>query len=429
MKKISKSRYFAVLILKEVLEDGKWANKLLTYYSFKLNDLDTSFLTILVNGTVKFRLFEDWVLLSFISKRKFSNLTPWIRTILRLGVYQIYFLESVPSYAVVNESVELAKRFGHRGTAGLVNAVLKKIILEKPWPDEIWIKYSHPEWLYKKLYEIFGRDMVRRVMQHNNAAPRIFVRVNTLKIEQQEFEKLLRSAGIQFKKLDFPPVTYMLDKLPHLSGIPEEVYYVQDLSSQVVPYLVNPRNGDYVLDMAGAPGGKITHVYQMNPRINAYSVELHLSRAKEIKRLSKRLDAKIHVINGDSTYIDFKRKFDRILLDAPCSGLGTLRRHAELRWRMRPERIDELVQIQKSLIENAARLVKAGGVIVYSTCTIIPEENEKIVEWFLERHPEFILEKAEDFIPPEFTKGDYLFVNGLKWSSDFSFAARLKKKL
>lgn len=413
--------------MKEVLEDGRWANRLLTYYSFKLNHQDASFLTILVNGTVKFRLFEDWVLLHYVPEKKFKKLTPWIRTILRMGVYQLYFLEGVPDYALVNESVELAKRFGHRGTAGLVNAVLKKVLKEKPKPDEIWIKHSHPSWLYKKLIEIFGRDTAEEVMQHNNEAPQIFVRVNTLKINPREFEELLISKGVEFKKFDFPPVTYRLSKLPHLVDIPDEFYLVQDLSSQVIPYLVASRNGDYVLDMAGAPGGKITHIYQMNPQIKAFSVELHLSRAKEIRKLSERLGAQIHVVNGDSTYIYFNRKFDCILLDAPCSGLGTLRRNAELRWRMRPERIDELTEIQRALIENAARLVKKGGAIVYSTCTIMPEENQGIIEWFLERHPEFILEDAGIYIPPEFTERRFLFVNGLKRSSDFSFAARLKK--
>ncbi len=413
--------------MKEVLEDGRWANKLLTYYSFKLNHQDVGFLTILVNGTVKFRLFADWALLNYIPEKRFKKLTPWIRTILRMGVYQLYFLENVPDYAVVNESVELAKRFGHRGTAGLVNAVLKKILREKPEPDEIWIKYSHPRWLYERLVQIFGNDTAEKIMQHNNEAPQIFVRVNTLKIDPDEFEELLTSKGVEFKKFDFPPVTYWLSKLPHLVGIHDEFYLVQDLSSQVIPYLVAPHDGDYVLDMAGAPGGKITHVFQINPQIKAYSVELHLSRAKEIKKLSKRLGARIHVINGDSTYIDFKRRFDRILLDAPCSGLGTLRRHAELRWRMRPERIEELNKIQMALIENATRLVRKGGVIVYSTCTIIPEENQGVVQWFLERHPEFMLEDAGKFIPQEFTDGEYIFVNGIKNSSDFSFAARLKK--
>jgi len=427
LKRYSKSRYYAVLILKQVLEDGRWANKLLTYYSFKLNHQDAGLLTILVNGTVKFRLFEDWVLYKYIPKKKLERLTPWIRTVLRMGVYQLYFLESVPDYAVVNESVELAKRFGHRGTAGLVNAVLKTILREKPRPDEIWVKYSHPRWLYERLVQIFGNDTAEKVMQHNNEAPQIFVRVNTLKIPPNKFEELLISKGVEFKKFDFPPVTYRLSKLPHLVGIPDEFYLVQDLSSQVIPYLVAPQGVDYVLDMAGAPGAKITHIFQINHQIKAYSVELHFSRAKEIKRLSKRLGAMIHVINGDSTYIDFNIKFHRILLDTPCSGLGTLRRHAELRWRMRPERIEELNKIQMALLENAARLVRKDGVIVYSTCTIIPQENQGVVQWFLERHSEFTLEDAKEFIPHKFTDGKYLFVNGLKHSSDFSFAARLKK--
>ncbi len=419
----SRVRYYAVLILKEVLEEGRWANKLLVYYSFRVKPESVPLLSALVNGTVKYKLFTDWVLEKYLGKKKFAKLTPWIRTILRMGVFQLYFLENVPEYAVVNESVELAKRFGHRGTAGLVNAVLKRVARERIYPDEVWIRYSHPEWLYKKLVEIFGDDKAVQVMEHNNLPARTFLRVNTLRASREKFESMLT----EFERFEFPPFAYRVDKLPHLLGIPEEYYYVQDLSSQTVPHLLAPEPGDLVLDMTGAPGGKITYAYQLEPTINAVSVEIHLSRAKEIKRLSGRLGTKIYVVNGDSTYIGFKRKFDKILLDAPCSGLGTLRRHAELRWRMSQERINELVKLQKRLMENAATLVKDGGVIVYSTCTITKEENEGIIEWFLAKHPDFELEGAADFIPSEFTRGKFLFVDGTLHDSDFSFAARLRK--
>jgi len=425
LRKYSKVRYYAILVVKEVLEEGRWANKLLTYYSFKLKPDEVPFLSILVNGTVKYKLFSDWVLKNYIKSEKFEKLTPWIRTVLRMGVYQIYFLHKVPDYAAVGESVELAKRFGHRGTAGLVNAVLKNIARERPWPEEVWIRHSHPLWLYDLLRETFGNGKALRIMEHNNKPPEIFVRVNTLKIERERFENLLTEMGVKFRRFPFPPVTYHLEKLPHLVGLSEEFYYVQDLSSQVIPYLLDPEGR--ILDMAGAPGGKISHVYQLNPDVFAVSVELHLSRAKEMKRLSERLGAGVYVINGDSTYISFRSGFDRILLDAPCSGLGTLRRHAELRWRMRPERITELVEIQKKLLKNAVTLLKPGGVLLYSTCTITREENEGVVNWFLENFKDFRLERAEDFIPVEFTDRGFIFVDGTNYGSDFSFGARFRR--
>ncbi len=425
MKKYSKARYYAVLILKEVLENGRWANKLLTYYSFRLKSNEVNLLSALVNGTVKQKLFADWVLKNYVKPEKFEKLTPWIRTILRMGVYQLYFLDRVPPYAVINESVELAKRFGHRGTAGLVNAVLKNINRDRIQPDSIWIKLSHPEWLYRLLVEKFGEEKAIKIMEHNNMPPLIFVRVNTLKISPESFENLLQKMGVGYRRFSFPPVTFQLEELPHLAGIPDELYYVQDLSSQVIPYLLEPSG--WVLDMAGAPGGKISHSYQLNPEILAISVELHLSRAKEIKRLAGRLGARIHVVNGDSTYISFKSQFDRILLDAPCSGLGTLRRHAELRWRMRPERIKELVEIQKKLLENAVNLLKPGGILVYSTCTITTEENEGIVRWFTERFKGFSLEPAVEHIPQKFTDNGFLFVDGVEFGSDFSFGVRFRR--
>ncbi len=262
-------------------------------------------------------------------------------------------------------------------------------------------------------------------MEHNNRPPEIFVRINTLKTTPEKFEELLKEKGVKFRKFSFPPVTYWLDKLPHIAGIPDEFYYVQDLSSQVIPYLLEPEGK--ILDMAGAPGGKISHAYQLNPEIFAVSVEIHLSRAKEMKRLTERLGAMIHVVNGDSTYISFKTRFDRILLDAPCSGLGTLRRHAELRWRMRPERITELVEIQKKLLRNATNLIKPGGILLYSTCTITREENDEIARWFLENFREFRLEPAENFLPENFTRDGFLLVDGTEFESDFSFGVRFRR--
>ena len=426
---VTRVRKVALKIIMASLEEGRWANKLLVPNLFEIEDpRDQKLLTELVYGTIKMKLRLDWTIQRYLKKHRLEDLTPPIRNILRLSAYQILFMR-IPHYAAVSEGVKLARRFGHRGTASLVNAVLRRIADEKPVPKEPWVLHSHPEWLYRRWLELWGEERAVQIMQHNNTPAPIYIRVNTLKTTVDAVIKSLEVKGIGFEKVDFPPEAIKVARAPQLIGLPESFYYVQDRSSQMIAHLMSPKPGWTVYDLAAAPGGKITHIAAlMGDEGHIKAVELHRSRALEMKKVIERLGiGSIEVVVGDGSSIMFDRKADGVLTDVPCSGLGTLRRRPELRWRMRPDRIPELAKIQKAILENAAANTRIGGIIVYSTCTIEPTENQFQIENFLREHPEFRLEPAQDYVPPEYTQDGYLFVDGVTHDCDFMFGARLRK--
>ncbi len=426
---VTRVRLFALRIVMSALEEGRWANKLIVPFLFKLEDSrDQRLLTELVYGTIKMKLRLDWSIARHLKNREIMQLTPPIRNVLRLGAYQLLF-SRIPAYAAISESVKLARMFGHRGTASLVNAVLRHVAEDESEPDEPWIRYSHPEWLFQRLKTIGGEDWAVKVMRHNNTPAPIYIRVNTMAIEVSSMLEKLEDMGVAFRKPNFPPETVRLSRAPQLIDLDERLYYVQDRASQVVAHLMAPHRGWRIYDLAAAPGGKITHIAAlMQDSGEIIAVELHESRAKEMEKVVRRLGlSSIKVVAGDGSSMVFEKPADAILADVPCSGLGTLRRRPELRWRMRPDRIPELVKIQRSLLENAARNLKTGGILIYSTCTIEPEENHNQIRQFLEMHPEFEIEPAGDFIPSEFTDGEFMFVDGIVHDCDFMFAARLRK--
>jgi 16S rRNA (cytosine967-C5)-methyltransferase len=419
----------ALLIIVSVLEEGKWANKLLIPSLFRLNNReDRALLTELVYGTIKMKLYLDWVLNKILINYRMEDLTPWIRNILRLTAYEILFTR-IPPYASVSEGVKLAKRYGHRGTASLVNAVLRRLDRERPQPDEPWIRYSHPEWLYRRWIERWGEERTIQIMEHNNKPPLIYIRVNTLLTSKGDVISFLEEKGVEYRDIPFPDETLRVSIPPQDLDLPLHWYYAQDLSSQVVSYLLSPSPGDLIYDFASAPGGKSTHLASlMKNRGFILGLEYYQSRARDLMENVKRMGAEIiRVVIGDSRKIILRKKADKILLDVPCSGLGTLRRRPELRWRMKEERIGELQTLEWEILENASQYLKKGGILVYATCTTEPEENEEQIKKFLQRNRDFEIECAQNFIPEQFTESPFLKVDGVKHDCDFSFAARLKR--
>jgi len=419
----------ALLIIVAVLEEGKWANKLLIPALFRLEKKeDRSLLTELVYGTIKMKLYLDWVISKFLKGYKINDLTPWIRNILRLSTYQILFT-NIPPYASISEGVKLAKKFGHKGTAALVNALLRKIEKEKPKPDKLWIHHSHPEWLFKRWVSRFGKEKTVKIMRHNNRPPSIYIRVNTLLVSKEDVITFLENKCVEYKDISFPEETLKINVPPQDVNLPVEWYYVQDLSSQVVSYLLNPFPGDIVYDFAAAPGGKATHLAAiMKNRGFILGMEYHFSRAIELLDNLNRMGTRIvKVVVGDARDIVLKKKANKILLDVPCSGLGTLRKRPELRWRMQEKRIEELKILEEEILENASQYLEKKGVLVYATCTTEPEENEEQIRKFLEKHREFEIEDARNFIPTQFIENSFLKVDGVGNDCDFAFAVRLKK--
>ncbi len=427
--KPTRVRTIALKIVLASLEEGRWANRMLVPNLFQLEDpRDQKLLTEIVYGTIKMRLRLDWTINRFLMKRTIDELTPYIRNILRISAYQLLFTR-IPPYAAISEGVKLARRFGHRGTAALVNAVLRRISENRPVPSEPWILHSHPKWMFLRWKELWGEEMAVKIMMHNNTPAPIYIRINTLKIGVHDVLRILSDKNVDFQKEYFPPEAVRIARAPQLIGLSKGLYYVQDKSSQTVAYLMSHEPDWLVYDFAAAPGGKISHIAAlMGDGGRIIAVEIHRSRAEEMEKVMARLGVKsVKVVVGNSGKIRFDELADAVLADVPCSGLGTLRRRAELRWRMRPDRIPELARIQRSILENAARHVKVGGVIIYTTCTIEPRENNIQIEEFLNEHRNFELVPAEKYIPREFTKGPYMMIDGAEHDCDYMFGARLRR--
>lgn len=412
----------------------------------RLDERDRAFATELVNGTLRWRGRIDWVLQQFL-RRDLSTLTPWIRNILRLGVYQILMLNAVPAAAATHEAVELAKRYGHQGTARLTNAVLRSIIrqhatLHYPTVDEdpvahLMVVYSYPRWIAERWLARYGIDGAIALCQAGNIPPPVVVRTNRLRVETEALRASLCAAGLQVEPgryLDDFLIVRNTGDLTTLDAYVRGWFQVQDESAGLAVRLLDPQDGETILDLCAAPGGKTTSIAErMRNRGLIIGVDLRPGRLHRLMKNSDRLGVTIvHPVAADGRHFETRRPVDRVLVDAPCSGLGTVARHAELRWRRTPEDIAGLRVTQLALLEQAAHLVKPGGVVVYSTCTIEPDENEDIIAAFRARHPDFRVERPP--VTPSFPSGlmdaegvirTLPSVHGI----DGSFAVRLKKDM
>ncbi|HID95866.1 MAG TPA: 16S rRNA (cytosine(967)-C(5))-methyltransferase RsmB [Candidatus Latescibacteria bacterium] len=433
------AREIALRFLRRV-EDGAYADKLLDgISSANLIQKDKGFVRELVLGTTRWRGRIDWVLRKFVHK-DLEDLTAWIRNILRLGAYQILFLDRVPPWAVVNESVNLATKYGHPGTAGLVNAVLRTLVREKgniSYPDRdrdpvayLSVFYSHPEWMVERWIKRWGFEETAQLCKANNLSPKVSIRTNSLKTTPERLMKELSKAGIvaQPNKL----VSNFLD-LECAEGLFETTAFadgwlqVQDPSAGLVSILLDPHPGERILDVCSAPGGKATHVAELMRNIGLIvALDKQKGRLRMLQENSGRLGISIIHAEAQDALRYAAQPFDRVLVDVPCSGLGVLARRADARWKAE-ETIDQLTQLQSALLKKGAELTRAGGVIVYSTCSIEPQENEMIIEAFLMRNSAFELEKASEFLSSE-VADSFVRTFPHKHGCDGSFAARLRKR-
>lgn len=405
--------------------------------------IDLRFFLQLVNGTIKMRRRLDHEIKFFLAKPS-DGLSPRLSNILRLGFYQLLFTDRVPAAAAVSESVNLALKFLSKPQARLVNAVLRSKIRSPEKVKFVSIEddpvrfladyYSYPEYFVKYCLQEFGTERAEKLLIEYNKAPRATYRVNVLKGSYDEVTSLLREHGIEFE-----PGRY-LPEFIHLkgAGLPLESeliktgkVFVQDESAGLPVRLLNPKPGTEVVDLTAAPGGKATYAaIRMRNKGRVTAVDKSQARLQVLVENAKRLGIKI-ISPVVSDMADFTGgPFDRVLLDPPCSGWGTAGNHADLRWSKKPEDIENLVRIQTKMIDRAAKLVKPGGVLVYSTCTIIRAENDQVVEEFLLRNPEFDIESAEQFFDRTLVnvRG---FVKTYPDLEDFdgAFCARLRRRI
>lgn len=406
-----------------------------------LSSLDRRFIGELVHGTTKMRRRLDFVLSRFL-ERKLEELTPWIRNVLRMGVYQIDFLEKVPPSAAVDESVELAKKFGHKGTVALVNAVLRGYLRDKgrvsfPSSDEdktenIALFYSFPNWMVERWLETWGEEETIRLCHAFNQRPHLSFRINSLRIGRDELEEILDREKVKFKRSRFLEGFYTVESkvdLNHFSPLQEGLIYFQDQSAGFPVLLLDPQPGELILDLCAAPGGKATFTAErMNNRGTVVAVDISIKKLEMTKENCARLGASPVVFCCADARKFFCHPADRILVDAPCSALGTLGRNSDARWRKEQEDLGRLHKLQLEILSNAAELVKKGGVLVYSTCTIMPEENDSVIYDFLRQRQDFRLSDGALFVDSGVVDVEgFVRTYPHRHKMDGSFACRLEK--
>jgi len=388
-------------------------NRLLEKY--RPEKLDRGFVTELAYGTLRNQGTIDWVLGRFL-KKPLGQLPPLIKNILRMGVYQILYMDKVPDSAACNESANLARNYGHPGTVKLVNGVLRNVARNREqldFPDierdpvkGISIRYSHPEWIVRRWVEEFGPREAEKLCQANNEIPPNTVRTNTLRITRDELKQVLAREGVESAEGKYAPETLVIEGFKSIGGLAAHrsgLFMVQDESSTLVSHALSPEPGSYVIDACSAPGGKSTHLAQlMNNRGRILSADIHPHKITLIKENAARLGVEIiEPVVLDAVELDkeYTGRADYVLVDAPCSGLGVLRRRPEIRWRKTPEQISLLHELQVKILSSAARCLKPGGVLVYSACTVTREENMDVINEFLKSSRNFALESLAGYLP------------------------------
>lgn len=407
----STPRALAVTILSKVDRKGAFAEQELdaALRSGKLEDpRDRRLLTEIVYGTLRMRGRLDWIIDSLYPPGS-GALDTDVRNVLRTGLYQIFFLDRVPEYAVVSEAVAIAKRT-RLAAAALVNAILRNAARtrrEIAYPDpekdpvaHLSVFHSHPRWLVERWIGILGVSETTAFCKADNEIPPLTVRVNSLKADRRTVEEELRKLGLSSRPTTLSPdglnVLGNTDSLGKTACFQEGRIQIQDEGSQLISHVVGPIAGDSILDLCAGTGGKTHHLAQlMKNRGRILACDISADKIDALRKNAARLGVTIvETKTADAAKDDFPaERFDRVLVDAPCSGLGTLRRNPEIRWRLTPDRLRTLVELQGAILRHAVDRVKPGGTLTYVTCTVLPEENEEIVRSFLKRYPEYRLSR------------------------------------
>jgi 16S rRNA (cytosine967-C5)-methyltransferase len=433
----------AIKILNRVERTDAYLDKLLDaeLRANDISDVDKSLLAEIVHGVMRWQGRLDWILNGF-THGNFIKSEINLKNALRVALYQILFLNHVPHYAAVNEAVEFIKQIRGNKLADVVNAVLRNIIrtldgIHYPKEEDdvsqfLAVYYSHPQWMVKRWLQRFDRAEVEKLLIANNEVPGLTLRINKLKTEPTDFLSLLDQQHISYQGsslIDYFLKVKNLSAISQLNIFQKGLFSIQDESAALPILLLDPRPGETVIDMCAAPGGKTTFIAElMNNTGEIYAVDKYESKLKLIQTSCTRLGiTNVHLSVADAMEFAIP-PVQKILVDAPCSGLGTLRKKPDIKWKREPEDISRLVQVQKRLLENAARLLQQGGVLVYSTCTTEPEENSQIVRSFLDQHREFRLESASQFVNHAVvTDEGYVETFPHRHHIDGSFAARLSK--
>lgn len=415
------ARLIAVKTLFDIEEKKSFSNIKLNQYFKQYNpsQIDRAFATEILYGTIRWKLRIDFMIQKF-SKLKLSKISPWVLCCLRSSVYQLFFMDKVPEFAAVNQAVEIVK-IKDKKAASFVNGVLRNILRNREEFNNINIKdrikrlsieYSHPEWFVDKFIKLYGEEFVKDLMNVNNTPPELTIRVNTLKCRKDELVKIFTAKGIECQdgRLNESLILRGFSLIEKSEEFVEGLFTIQDESSMMDVRVLDPKPNERILDLCSAPGGKSTHMAQlMGNKGEILSFDIHEHKLSLINENAKRLGISIiKTMLKDSRIYDeeYKEYGDRVLIDAPCSGLGLIRKKPEIRWSVQPEDIMELQRIQMEIIDNASNYVKKEGTLVYSTCTISQEENEEVIEHFLKKNENFKLESICRCLPDDIKVDD-----------------------
>ncbi|WP_028243549.1 16S rRNA (cytosine(967)-C(5))-methyltransferase RsmB [Pseudobutyrivibrio ruminis] len=404
----------------EILEHGQFSHIYLKAVLDKYGYLEKSeraFITRLVNGTVEREIELDYIINSY-SKTKVKKMKPLIRTIMRMGTFEIYYMDAVPDSATCNEYVKLAKKRGFAGLSGFVNGVLRNISRDKGNLNitDLSVKYSMPQWIVDKWNTDYGIDKTKEILKGFFEPEELCIRVNLSKITREELMNKLEAQDISVRICDSIPSALYIAGFNVISSIPEfneGLFYIQDYSSQLVPYKAGIKEDDKVIDLCAAPGGKALHAAELASKGTVFARDLTDIKVALINENIQRTGAtNITAQKFDATEFDetCENNYDVVIADLPCSGLGIIRKKPDIKYNQTKESLDELVILQAKILKNAARYVKAGGTLCYSTCTINKDENENQVENFLSSHKEFTIETMEQLLPDKEHDGFFICV-------------------
>lgn len=408
MMKIDFARNIALKSLYEINIKQAYSNivldKFINENREKLSNLDINFISELVYGVVTWKLTLEYIIQKY-SKTKIKKMSDWVKNILYLGSYQIIFLDKVPKSAAVNESVNLCKKYNFK-SVGLVNAILRKI--EKSDYKEISnitnsitrisLKYSMPEWIVKKFCDEYGEEETANICQNLNLRPNISVRINRLKGKMDLGEKGILE--------DFRTITGTKNITKTKEYIEGNIT-IQDEAAGLSSFVLAPKEGEIVLDACSAPGGKTTYLAElMHNKGKIVAWDIYEERLKQVEQNAKRLGIDIiqtEVHDATKLKEEYVEKFDKILLDVPCLGLGVIRRKPDIKWNRQEEDIKEISDIQFNILKTCSKYLKRNGTLVYSTCSMLKEENDAIIEKFI-KEENFETVNIEEQIPNEFSK-------------------------
>ena len=402
---MANARELALQTLTDILIDGAYSNHALSEQIEK-NELtvqDKNFMTELVYGTLQHEQLLNFYVTPFFN----GKVKAWVRILIQMTLYQMLFLDSVPEHAAISEAVKIAKKRGGQFNGKLVNAILREMT-RTPLPsldtikdeaERLAVETSHPLWLIKLWSKQFGWEKTIQMARANNERVNVTIRVNGVRGTREELKQKLESEGItcEYGNLSQDALVILKGNVIKTKAFEQGWFYVQDESSMLVARALKPKHHSKVLDTCSAPGGKTTHVAElMRQTGTVYAHDVYEHKIKLIEDNVKRLGlTNVVATLQDATTLNERYEsdsFDAVLVDAPCSGLGILRRHPEVKITKQPSDLDEIMMIQKKILNTVAPLVKVGRSLVYSTCTVNRKENDKMVEQFLAQHPEYELD-------------------------------------